>query len=252
VIFITPMLEGARVVVVVPAFDEASRIGRVLRGMPAEVDAIVVVDDASRDGTARAAEGSEDTRVRVVSHAKNCGVGAAIATGYRIALGLTSRPNDAIVVMAGDGQMDPRDLPALVRPIALGDAEYAKGDRFSSRELRRTIPLARRLGGGVFSWLTSRAVGSRISDSQCGYTAISRAACASLDLSDLWPRYGYPNDLLGQLTTRHLRVADVPVRPIYAGEKSGLRAHHTPIIALLVARAWIRRLAGSIKGWPAR
>jgi hypothetical protein len=178
----------------------------------------------------------------VVSHASNRGVGAAIATGYRIALGLTSRPNDTIVVMAGDGQMDPRDLPALVRPIAMREAEYAKGDRFSARELRHAIPLARRLGGQVFSWLTSRAVGTRISDSQCGYTAISRAACASLDLSDLWPRYGYPNDLLGQLSTRRLRIAHVPVRPVYADEKSGLRAHHTPMIALLVARAWLRRV----------
>ncbi len=232
---------GARVVVVVPAWDEAPRIARVLRGIPVQVESIVVVDDASTDGTASAARAAGVTRVEVVRHASNRGVGAAIATGYRHALATPGGPRDAFVVMAGDGQMDPVDLPSLVGPIARGEADYVKGDRFRSPDVARTMPRARRIGGRVFSWATARAIGVPISDSQCGYTAIAREACESLDLDALWPGYGYPNDLLSQLATRKLRIAEAPVRAVYADEVSRLRLRHIPVIAALVARAAVRR-----------
>ena len=244
------MLHGVAVIVIVPAYDEAPRIARVLRAMPPSIDRIVVVDDGSRDDTARIARNLDDRRVTVLSHAANRGVGAAITTGYRHAMshppedGRASHATsarDAFVVMAGDGQMHPDDLPALVLPIARGDADYAKGDRFSARNVARVMPRARLLGGRVFSWLTSRAIGVSVSDSQCGYTALSRAACARLDLDALWPGYGYPNDLLAQLARRGLRIEDVRVRPIYADEVSRLKLRHLPTIAGLVGRAWIER-----------
>ncbi len=235
------MLEGARVVVIVPAFGEAPRIARVLRGMPALVDHIVVVDDASTDGTAEAARIVRDTRVEVVVHRKNRGVGAAIVTGYRKAMTLTSAPHDAFVVMAGDGQMDPDDLPALVVPIALGAAGYVKGDRFRAPEVRSVMPPLRLVGGHVLSAMTSLAIGQPIRDSQCGYTALARRACAALDLDNLWPRFGYPNDLLGQLAVRRITICETRVRPIYADEESKLRVYHLAGIAKVVARAWVRR-----------
>jgi glycosyltransferase involved in cell wall biosynthesis len=232
---------AVRVVVVVPAWEEAPRIGRVVRAVPAWVDAIVVVDDASTDGTDEAARDAGDGRVEVVRHPVNRGVGAAIATGYRRALAMPGGPRDAFVVMAGDGQMDPDDLPALVAPIARGDADYVKGDRFLRADTARAMPRARQLGGRVFSWATARAIGVPISDSQCGYTAITRAACARLDLDALWPRYGYPNDLLSQLAVRRLRIAEVPVRAVYADEVSRLTLRHVPVVAGLIARAALRR-----------
>ncbi len=237
------MWAGSRIAVVVPAWDEEPRIARVLRAMPPWVDEIVVVDDASRDGTVREARAVGDPRVVVECHAHNRGVGASIVTGYRRAAAAGGAPRDAFVVMAGDGQMDPRDLPAVVDPIARGEADYVKGDRFHWQGGgASTMPHARRIGGRFFSWATSRAVGRPISDSQCGYTAIARAACDELDLDALWPRFGYPNDLLSQVTLRGLRVVEVPVRPVYAGEVSRLRARHLPVIAGLVARAWVRRV----------
>ncbi len=240
------MFQGAKVSVVVPAFNEEERIGRVLAAMPLEVDEIFVVDDASRDATvARAsAHARTDGRVTVCAHGENRGVGAAIVTGYRAALARGGGARDAFVVMAGDGQMDPRDLPALVAPVARGDADYVKGNRFLHPDIGRTMPPARRLGGLVFSRLTSLAIGEPIHDSQCGYTAIARGACARLDLDGLWPRYGYPNDLLAQLAARRLRIAEACVRPVYAGEKSGLRVWHVGRIAQLVGRAWVRRVRG--------
>jgi glycosyltransferase involved in cell wall biosynthesis len=238
----------SRVVAVVPAWDEAPRIARVVRAMPEWVDAVVVVDDASRDGTAEAARATGDARLRVVRHERNRGVGAAIVTGYRRAGELTSDGRDVFVVMAGDGQMDPHDLPALVDPVARDDADYVKGNRFGSRDVVRTMPPSRLLGGLAFSWATSRAIGVSVSDSQCGYTALARAAWGRLDLDRLWPGYGYPNDLLSQLALRGLRIAEVPVRAVYADEVSRLKPRHVPVVAAVVARAWVRRLRAARLG----
>jgi glycosyltransferase involved in cell wall biosynthesis len=239
------MWMGSRVVVVVPAWDEAPRIGRVLRAIPAWVDAIVVVDDASADGTAEAAHAVADRRVEVVRHDVNRGVGAAIATGYKRAGAIAQGARDVFVVMAGDGQMDPRDLPSLVTPVARGEADYIKGSRFRTLDGARAMPTARLLGGLVLSWATSHAIGIPVSDSQCGYTAIAGDACTRLDLDALWPGYGYPNDLLSQLTLRNMRIADAPVRAVYADEVSRLRSRHVPLVAGVVARAWFRRVLGA-------
>src|SRR5262249_7842112 len=135
--------------------------------------------------------------IHVVRHATNRGVGRAIATGYREALvaGL-----DVAVVMGGDGQMDPRDLPALLNPIAEGIADYVKGNRFLHPDVWREMPPARIAGNLVLSAATRITSGYRhVFDSQCGYTAIHRDALAKLDLDVLWARYGYPNDLLSRL-----------------------------------------------------
>jgi glycosyltransferase involved in cell wall biosynthesis len=236
------MLEGARIVVIVPAFEEAPRLGRMLGALPEFVDQIVVVDDASTDETAKVAEkcGVHDTRIRLVVHEQNRGVGAAIATGYRAALETAGCARDAFVVMAGDGQMDPADLPAVTLPVVRGEADYVKGDRYRSKS-RKSIPLARRVVGEMLSRMTSLAIGQTISDSQCGYTAIARAACERIDWSLIYPRFGYPNDLLGALAIRKMKIAQVEVRAVYADEESKLRAWHVPRIAQLTARAGWRR-----------
>jgi glycosyltransferase involved in cell wall biosynthesis len=236
------MWMGSRVVVVVPAWDEAPRIRRVLVGIPSWVDSIVVIDDASGDGTAQVARAVVDPRIEIVRHDRNRGVGAAITTGYRRAAAIAGGPRDVFVVMAGDGQMDPSDLPSLVTPVARDEADYVKGSRFGTREGARAMPRARWLGGIVLSWATSRAIGIPVSDSQCGYTAIAAEACARLELDALWPRYGYPNDLLSQLALRRMRIVEAPIRAIYADEVSRLRPRHVPIVAALVARAWLRRV----------
>jgi glycosyltransferase involved in cell wall biosynthesis len=245
------MWKGSRVVVVVPAWNEAPRIARVLRGLPDCVDAAIVVDDASTDATGEVARAVGDTRVEVVRHERNRGVGAAIVTGYTRAAAVAPGSRDAFVVMAGDGQMDPRDLHALVEPIAADRADYVKGDRFRDPGVWRSMPFARALGGLALSRLTSIAIGVPISDSQCGYTAIARDACARLELAELWPGYGYPNDLLSRLALERLRIAEVAVRAVYADEVSRLRARHVPVIAGIVARAWARRVhARWIEGGP--
>lgn len=236
------MLHDRSISVVVPAFEEALHIGHVIATMPRFVDAIYVVDDASGDGTQEAALSCGDPRVKVIRHDCRKGVGAAISTGYAAAR------EDAIAVMAGDGQMAPEDLAAVVMPIVRDQADYVKGERFWHRAVRGKMGFPRWIGGQVFSRLTSLAIGQPITDSQCGYTAISRRAMAALDLPGLWPSFGYPNDLLGQLAARGFRIREVPVQPVYGEEKSKLKLRHLPPFFFIIARAGLRRARSEERG----
>jgi glycosyltransferase involved in cell wall biosynthesis len=231
-------LRGRAVHVVVPAHDEARWIGEVLATMPAFVDRVVVVDDGSDDGTAAAAERAGDPRLDLVSHARPRGVGAAIAAGYRRALALGA---DVAAVMAGDAQMDPADLERVVAPVVRGEADYVKGNRLVHRDAAH-MPHLRAVGTRVFGRLTALATGVALGDSQCGYTAISRRALLRIDLDGLWPSYGYPNDLLGAIAREGLSIVEVPVRPVYRGQASGLRPYHAAVILGLLARVALRRV----------
>jgi glycosyltransferase involved in cell wall biosynthesis len=234
------MFEGVRLAVVVPAHNEERLLMKTLTTMPSFVDDVVVIDDASTDRTFEVARSLSDRRVRVHRHSSNRGVGAAIVTGYRLALEAGAH---AIGVMAGDAQMHPDDLASLALPIVRGEADYAKGDRFSHPEARRVIPVERSIAGRVLSSLTRRAAGlAALSDSQCGYTVISAGAARQIDLDNVFPGYGYPNDLLGKIARAGLKIRDVPVRPVYGDEKSGVRPWHVVVIFGLIARtAWDRR-----------
>jgi glycosyltransferase involved in cell wall biosynthesis len=236
------MLEGKRVAVVVPAFDEEKLVGETIRGIPEFVDRIYVVDDASRDGTSATADAVGDPRVQLLRHERNRGVGAAIATGYRRAL---EERIDVTCVMAADNQMDPAELASLVEPVARGEVEYAKANRLVSGEAWEVIPRTRYLGNAVLSLLTKIASGYwHVADSQAGYTAISLAALERLHLDELYPRYGFPNDLLVHLNVQDARVRDVPSRPIYdIGERSGIRLRSVvPRISWLLFKAFWWRM----------
>lgn len=235
------MLNERRVVVVVPAFHEEAHVGDVVRTMPRFVDRILVVDDGSADRTSEVAASVGREGVRIVRHAERRGVGAAIATGYLTALDEPLHPRDALCVMAGDGQMAPDDLERVATPIVRGDADYVKGDRFGEVGVRAAMGTPRWLGGKVFSQLTALAVGQPISDSQCGFTALAAGMARRLDLPGLWPSFGYPNDILGQLAARRARIAEVAVKPIYGSEISKLRLRHLPPIFYLIGRAALRR-----------
>jgi glycosyltransferase involved in cell wall biosynthesis len=241
------MLRNAQIAVVVPAFNEAKHIVTMLRSVPAYVDRVIVVDDGSADDTAVRAEALGDPRVIVLRHAHNRGVGSALVTGYRHALGDGA---DVVAVMAGDAQMHPDDLASLLSPVIEGEVDYAKGNRLAHPDVFTRMPLSRLIGNQILSLLSRLATGVPVHDSQCGYTALHRRMGERLAWHELWSGYGYPNDLLGQLQCLGARVRDVVVRPVYADEQSGIRLHHALfVIPYVLARALLRRARVAVI-WP--
>ncbi len=240
------MLSGYRIAVVVPAFNEATKIARTLRSVPGFVDHVLLVDDCSTDPTLRIARRSQRRGLEILHHDENRGVGAAIATGYMRARALGA---DVTAVMAGDSQMDPADLASLVGSVISGRADYAKGNRFAWPGVYQVMPWPRLVGNFVLSHLTRWASGyGHLFDSQCGYTAANRRALDAILSGPVFPRYGYPNDLLVRLAAAGARAIDVPVRPVYGPDwRSGIRIPRVlGPITLLLARAMIARVGRGV------
>ncbi|RKX58161.1 MAG: glycosyltransferase family 2 protein [Thermodesulfobacteriota bacterium] len=238
------MYQGKSIVVVVPAYNEETQIGKVIETMPDFVDKIVVVDDKSSDNTVKIVEEykKKDDRIVLICHENNQGVGGAIATGYKWA---RDHDFDIAVVMAGDGQMDPNDLPAILDPVVKGEADYSKGNRLFTGEAYKKIPKVRYFGNAILSLLTKIASGYwHIADSQSGYTAINKKALHTIDWDKMYKRYGQPNDLLVRLNVYNFRVKDVPVKPVYnIGEKSGIKVRKIIFtISWLLFKLFIWRL----------
>ncbi len=236
------MVEGKRVAVVVPAYNEEQLVAETLAGIPDFVDRIYVVDDASRDATAEHARKAADARTEVIVHERNGGVGAAIVTGYERA---RDEAVDVVCVMAADNQMDPAELITLVQPVARGEVDYAKANRLFTGEAWTVIPRNRYLGNAVLSLLTKIASGYwHVADSQAGYTALGLDALRRLDLDRVYRRYGFPNDILVHLNVTNARVRDIPSRPIYGvGERSGIRLRKVvPRISWLLLKGFFWRL----------
>jgi glycosyltransferase involved in cell wall biosynthesis len=230
------MYKQKAIAVVVPAYKEEKLIGRVIETMPSLVDRIIVVDDCSPDQTSQKVQEwiqKLGDRVVLIRHSVNQGVGGAIATGYKWA---RDHDIDIAVVMAGDAQMDPRDLPALLDPVAEGRVDYSKGNRLFTGEAFKKIPKVRYFGNAALSLLTKVASGYwHIADSQTGYTAIGRKALHTIDWDQMYKRYGQPNDLLVTLNIFNFKVLDVPVEPVYGvGEQSGIK-----IRKILFSLSWL-------------
>ena len=173
------MYEGHKIAAVVPAFKEEAHIARVVTTMPDIVDIIIVVDDCSPDATYDRAVETNDPRLTVIRHEENQGVGGAIMTAHAEAM---RQGADIDVVFAGDGQMDPAYLPALLDPIVHDGYGFTKANRFYSSTSFRGMPAYRVFGNIVLSFLNKMASGYwNLFDPQNGYTATSRKALERLD-----------------------------------------------------------------------
>ena len=218
------MYKKKSIAIVVPAYNEETQITRVIESMPAFVDQIIIVNDCSTDKTSEVVKSLqlEHSKVLLINHELNQGVGGAIATGYKW---VRDNNMDVAVVMAGDAQMDPDDLPAILDPVVEGRADYSKGNRLTTGEAFKKIPKIRYFGNSALTLLTKIASGYwHVTDSQTGYTAINKKALKTINWDDMYKRYGQPNDLLVKLNVYNFRVIDVPIKPIYnVGEKSGIR-----------------------------
>jgi glycosyltransferase involved in cell wall biosynthesis len=234
------MYAGQRIAVVVPAYLEERHVGEVIRNAPELVDHIIVVDDASPDATSEAARGAADPRVEVIRHEQNTGVGGAILTGHARAVELGA---DVAVVMAGDNQMDPAYLPALLDPIVERGYGFTKANRFFSTTSFKGMPRHRIFGNVVLTFLTKVASGYwHLVDPQNGYTAVRTDVLRRLPLDKVAKRYEFENDLLIWLNILDVRALDVPVPAVYRDEVSSIRLSSVIVrlLRLLFVGFWRR------------
>lgn len=187
-------------------------------------------------------ERPEQDRVILINHLENGGVGAAIARGYKWCL---DHNIDCTAVMAGDGQMDPAELASICNPVIDEEIDYVKGNRLIHRSAWLVMPKARYIGNSILSILTKIASGYwHVSDTQCGYTAISLNALRAIRIHHIYRSYGMPNDLMVKLNIAFCSIKEVGIKPIYdVGEQSKMRVVKViPRISWLLYKSFFKRL----------
>ncbi len=199
------MMVPFRVLIIVPAFNEARSLPGVLRALRAACPTydICVVDDGSSDATSTVAARAGAT---VLRHAINLGIGGAVQVGY---LWAREHDYDAAIQIDGDGQHDPAYIEEAIRPIVAGRADVVIGSRFiGSGGFRSTF--VRRAGIHYLTWFLRLRCGARITDPTSGFRAAGRKAIA---LFAAWYPSDYPEpEAIAFATRNHLSLCEVPVR----------------------------------------
>ncbi|WP_253306284.1 glycosyltransferase family 2 protein [unidentified bacterial endosymbiont] len=208
--------------VVIPSYKVTHSIVELIKQIGPEVARIYVIDDACPDGSGRLVEECcTDERISVLYHLENKGVGGAVLTGYQAAI---ADNMDIIIKLDGDGQMDPSLIPYFIAPIAAGEADYTKGNRFFNLEDLQTMPKIRLFGNALLSLMTKLSSGYwDLFDPTNGYTAIHRVAAQSLPFEKISQRYFFETDMLFRLNTLRAVVVDIPMCAHYGNEISNMK-----------------------------
>ncbi len=218
--------------VLIPAYQEGSRIGAVVREVLPFCPRIVVVDDGSADDTAGAARAAGAT---VLLHAQNKGKGAALQTGFDYA---REQGAALVLTMDGDGQHAPADIPAFLKAFARGDAPVLVGDRM---EDPKAMPFVRRMTNRFMSWLLSRRMGQRVPDTQNGFRLYRTDVLPDMSGGDA--RFAAESEILLILSRRGVRIGSVPVRVIYGDERSKIRPVRDTLRFFRMLRAFDQKAA---------
>ncbi len=189
-----------KVIAAIPAYNEEVAIGSVVLGSRNYVDQVVVVDDGSTDRTAELAEAAGAI---VVKHEVNTGYGGAIQDCFKAAKDFDA---DVLVIIDGDGQHDPRDIPSLVEPIT-EEADMVIGSRFNGKENK--IPFYRKLGIKTINTFTNVASNGSVTDTQSGFRAYSRNAIENLDVKD--DGMGVSSEILLMAKSNGLKIKETPI-----------------------------------------
>jgi dolichol-phosphate mannosyltransferase len=210
------MYKGQSIQIILPALDEAGKIGRAVQRIPRPlVDRVLVVDDGSTDGTAAEAEAAGAT---VIRHDRNRGVGAAIRSGIERAqqdgLALTG-------ILAGDDQDDPEELTRLAEAIVDRGCEFVQGSRYLPGGQRQNQPLSRTVMTIGYSLMFTAVTLRRITDATNGFKLFRTEICRDWDLKQEWlDRYELEPYLLYQAIRRGHKVCEVPVTKFYPANRA--------------------------------
>lgn len=236
------MYKNQKIAVVIPAYNEELLILETLDGIPNYVDKMYVIDDCSKDKTLTLLKERQniDIRVEIIHHEINKGLGQSLIDGYVMS---RDDDNDITVVMAGDNQMHPDDLPALLDKIIEENYDYSKGNRLLHQNID-SMPTYRFFGNSILTILTKFATGYYFSmDPQCGYTAIKNSVLKNIPIEKMTTGYGYNADILCMLNIQRYSVADVEVRPVYDREKSKIVLwKYIPKTSWILTKLFFRRL----------
>lgn len=221
-----------KITVVIPCYKEKSKILDVLSKFDSTITHIIVIDDACPEGTGEfVLKNNNDTRVQLVTHKYNQGVGAATISGYLKAIELGS---DIIVKVDGDGQMDPSMIKTLIRPIQRGEADYTKGNRFYRLYGLSKMPPVRLIGNLILSFASKMSSGYwKLFDPTNGFTAIHAKVAEQLPVDKCHKGYFFESDILFQLNMLRAVVIDVPIQAIYGDEKSSLKISNILLLFLM-------------------
>lgn len=223
------------IVVLIPAFKEELTISMVVTLSRKYADKVIVVDDGSPDRTWELATlaGAEVIRLE-----RNQGKAAALMTGFRRCLELSPR---CVVMIDGDGQMDPALIPAVAAPVLAGEADLVIGSRFIGEE-RAEIPLYRRLGQTMLNKVTSIGSQQKVTDSQSGFRALSARALQNMDFAS--ERYNVESDMITHLIGRGLVIKEVPITVRYDvpnGHKQRPLKHGYSVLSRMVSYIGYKR-----------
>ena len=210
------------VTVVIPAYRAERQVEQVLTTLPSFVRHIIVVNDGSPDLTAARVEhlAKRDRRILLLNHQTNQGVGAAMVTGIGRALEFGAQ---VVVKVDADGQMAPEEIADLVEPLVLGQADFAKGNRFRFGQSLGRMPFIRRLGNTGLAFLAKAATGYwNCFDPTNGYLAIRGDLLRRLPLTKLDSSYFFEISLLSELYLLEAVVREIPMPARYGEEVSSL------------------------------
>jgi len=214
--------KDSRIAVVMPCYKSKDKVMNVIGRIGEETDLIICVDDnCPRETGSYIQEVNNDSRVKVLFHSENKGVGGAVITGYRYAI---ENNADIIIKIDSDGQMDPKLIPLFINPILKRQADYTKGTRFTVQKNLGKMPKIRIFGNAVLSLFAKPSTGYwKNLDPTNGYTAIHASVLKLLPLNEIDERFFFETDILYHLRKIDARVMDIPMKARYADETSNLK-----------------------------
>jgi glycosyltransferase involved in cell wall biosynthesis len=209
--------------VIIPAYNEAGTIAKVLAAVLAQplVREVVVVDDASQDGTWGALQplAQADARIKLLQHPANQGKGAALRTGFATATA------PIVVVQDADLEYDPADYGTLAGPILSGKADVVFGSRFAGSGAHRVLYFWHYVGNKVLTLLSNMATNLNLTDMESGYKMFRREEMRKIQIEE--DRFGFEPEIVAKVSRLGLRIYEVPIsydgRTYAEGKKIGWR-----------------------------
>jgi glycosyltransferase involved in cell wall biosynthesis len=215
--------------VIIPTYNEAKKIGKLVTEIRQQGLGIVVIDDGSRDNTSEIARNNGAT---VLRNDINQGKGASLIMGFNYAL---SNGYDAVITMDGDGQHLPEDIPFFMRLAKYSESGILIGNRMQKT---KTMPTIRFLTNKFMSWLLSCLAKQDIPDTQCGFRLIKKEVLEKVALAT--SKYETESEILIKSSRLGFKIESVPIKTIYGAEKSQINPFIDTLrfIRLMLRELW--------------